>query len=200
MSLCCKDKGKANRPSSRETPNQRGVVAPKGPSCVLCPWEAPYRARRRDVYPGPVPKGFLSLGGIWGGGTRQPIPGKPAVKVARGVRRAACADTPPGQQTAWTLGTLASASPVTQSIALRKWWGPMESLRFPRAKTSCSVGVADCWTKTTGGKRGGGWYSPIHPYLRGAVSFGENDSSCGQVLQTGLESGTLADGRNALTS
>ena len=47
---------------------------------------------RRDVYTGLVPKGLLFLGGILGGDKSQPIPGVPAIKVARG----ACGtDTPP---------------------------------------------------------------------------------------------------------
>ena len=61
------------------------VVAPKGPSYVFSPWEAPDRARRRDVYTGLVPKGLLSLRGILEGSKSQHILGKPAVKVARGA-------------------------------------------------------------------------------------------------------------------
>ena len=60
------------------------MVAPKGPSYVSAPWGAPEWARPRDVYTGLVPKGLLSFGGILGGGESQPIPGKPAVKAARG--------------------------------------------------------------------------------------------------------------------
>ena len=45
-------------------PQTRVVVDSKGPSYAFSPWEAPDRARQRDVYRGLVPKGLLSLGGI----------------------------------------------------------------------------------------------------------------------------------------
>ena len=67
--------GKIDNPRGR--PRTRVVVAPKGSSYVFSPWEAPDRARRRDLYASLVPKGLLFLGGIFRGGKSQPIPGKP---------------------------------------------------------------------------------------------------------------------------
>ena len=64
------------------------VVAPKGPSYLFSPWEAPDRARRKDVCTGLTPKDLLSLGGNLGGGKSQTVLGKPPVKVVHSARAA----------------------------------------------------------------------------------------------------------------